>query len=155
MSYTLLVVDMQRGFLRNFRDDDDADNVVNGVQEAVSQAVKDNAEIIDLNYDYAHASYGPTIAPIRHLWRSYKKENPGKVKKVTKNHDGGGHEVLAAEPAHDNIRVCGINLGACVKETVKEIMANSHFEVEIIEEAVANSWGGVEDDLYQFEEILI
>lgn len=148
MSYTLLVIDMQDGFLRRFYSDEERAKVIAGCRRAVMRAIAHGAEIMDVNY---RGSYGPTIPEIRHLWRTYKKLG-GSVKKVLKSSDGGGDEVMEAEPQHDEMLACGVNAGACVRSTVWELREGHDQTVYVIAEAIANSWGGCEGDLDYYEQ---
>ena len=146
--YTLLVIDMQSEFLDTFRHDDERTNVIAEVQQTVLQAIEDGAEIIDVNY--GGYDLDPTITDISMLWKDYNK-----VKKVTKRSDGGGEEVMQAKPANTQLRACGINLGACVRSTVYQLRDTHFQEVRVVANAVANSWGNVDDDLDYMEDMLI
>lgn len=141
--YTLLVIDMQKGFLDRFYSEEKRDTVIQNCRLAVMSAIADGAEIIDVNY---RGSYGPTIPEIRHLWRKYKQLG-GRVKKVIKYNDGGGDEVMQADPQETEIIACGINAGACVQSTVYELLYHHQQKVSVIASAVANSWGGCSGDL--------
>lgn len=147
--YTLLVIDMQAGFLNRFEDDEEKQEVIDNCRRVVQKAIADGAEIMDVNYE---GSYGPTIPEIRHLWRDYKKYFPGHVKKVMKPYDGGGDQVMEANPQYDEFLACGINAGACVRSTVFELRNGYDQDVYVIAEAVANCWGGKYGDLEWFEE---
>lgn len=152
--YTLLVIDMQKGFLDQFdsRNNSAAKvSVIEGCKRAIRQAIKDGAEIFDVNY---RGSYGPTIPALKRLWYKYKKMYPERFKKVVKSWDGGGKEVLAAEPQGDFMLTCGINAGACVYETVRQLR-NAHVDIYVLAEAVANSWGHCEGDLDYYRNINI
>ena len=145
--YTLLVIDMQRGFLKGFKHDEEREKVIENCRRAVVKAIADGAEIIDVNY---RGSYGPTIGEIRNLWRRYKKLFKGNVKKVVKWSDGGGDEVMEAEPQYFDMLACGINAGACVRFTVLELYKKHKQNVHVIASAVANSWGSCDSDLKYF-----
>lgn len=145
--YTLLVIDMQEGFLKRFESEEERDRVVHNCRLAVMAAIADGAEIIDVNY---RGGYGPTIPEIRHLWRKYKQLG-GPVKKAIKAWDGGGNEVMQAEPQGDELLACGINAGACVRSTVFELKEEHDQRVYVLPHAVANSWGGCWGDIDWFE----
>jgi len=141
--YTLLVIDMQTKFLNRFDSYEIKNEVIFRCRQAVLKAIADGAEIIEVKYvgtdgnlDY----YGNTIEEISNLWKQYKKYFPSAVKTVYKKDDGGGEEVLQAKPQYEDLIVCGINLGACVGETVYQLRKHKQ-NVRIIQEAVANSWG--------------
>jgi nicotinamidase-related amidase len=146
--YTLLVIDMQAGFLNRFDDEDEKQEVIDNCRRVVMKAIADGAEIIDVNYI---GSYGPTIPEIRNLWRGYKKMFKHNVKKVMKPYDGGGDQVMEADPQYDEFLACGINAGACVRSTVFELRDGHGVDVYVIAEAVANCWGGKDSDLDHFE----
>ena len=150
--YTLLVIDMQRGFLERFSNEEEKEKVVDNCRRVVVKAIADGAEIIDVNYrEPNYGTYGPTIPEIRNLWERYSKMFKRNVKKIIKDHDGGGFPIIQSEPQHKIFYACGINLGACVAETVDELRHNYDQEVYIIEEAVANCWGGCKSDLMRYE----
>ena len=153
--YTLVVVDMQPGFLKRFEDyknDEVKNEVIKGCQLAVIEAIADGAEIIDLNYDNRHGELGPTIPEIADLWKGYKKLFKKRVSYVEKGRDGGGEELHRNGIAENEIRVCGINAGACVKETVIELALNFGHDVSVISSAVGNAWtDSCEQDLDHME----
>jgi nicotinamidase-related amidase len=152
MSYTLLVIDMQKGFLQGFRYPEEKEKVIEGCRRAVMKAIADGAEILDVNY---RGSYGPTIPEIRNLWKGYKKYFKGQVKKVMKCNDGGGDEVMEVtnnDPLNGEFIACGVNAGACVRSTVLELVRDHGKTVYVIGEAVANCWGGCEGDLDYYDE---
>jgi hypothetical protein len=143
--YTLLVIDMQKGFLDRFDEYDNTlakSEVIRGCQRAVIRAIADGAEIIDVNYSEHLGPLGPTIPEIADLWKGYKKLFKGRVSWVEKRSNGGGHEVMRNGIAEDEIRVCGVNAGACVRDTVWELdqkmIDNQH--IRVLADAVANCW---------------
>ena len=153
--YTLLVIDMQRGFLERFSNQKEKEKVVDNCRRVVVKAIADGAEIIDINYREPTSGfdmvYGPTIPEIRNLWKRYSKMSKRNVKKIIKDQDGGGFPIIQAEPQHKIFYACGINLGACVSATVDELRHEYDQEVFVIEEAVANCWGECKSDLERYE----
>jgi len=147
--YTLLVIDMQEGFLNYFNSGEEKRKAIHGCKRAVLQAIADGAEIIDVNY---RGGYGPTIPEIKNLWKKYERMFKGMVKKVVKPRDGGGYEIMAVEPQHDEFLACGINAGACVRSTVFELKNMYHRNVSVIQDAVANSWGNSDSDCMFFKQ---
>jgi nicotinamidase-related amidase len=143
--YTLVVVDMQPGFLKRFEEYDNTmakDEVIEGCRRAVVQAIADGAEIIDLNYDSRYGELGTTIPEIQSLWSGYRKLFKKRVVYLEKGRDGGGDVIMENGVAEDEIRVCGINAGACVRDTVWELsnrmIDNQH--VVVLADAIANAW---------------
>ena len=65
----------------------------------------------------------------------------GRVKYIEKGRDGGGDIIMQnGGVAEKEIRVCGINAGACVRDTVIELVSNWEQDVSVIGDAVANAW---------------
>lgn len=157
--YTLVVIDMQSGFLNRFDEYGNTEakkEVIKGVKRAVVKAIADGAEIIDVNYDSRYGYLGPTIPEIADLWKGYRKLFKKRVSYVEKSSDGGGREILANGVAEKEIRVCGINAGACVKSTVcqldKEMVDDEH--ILVIADAVANAWSySYEGDLEYMDDL--
>ena len=139
--YSLVVIDMQPEFLGRYEEGQRQD-IVEAVCDAVKQAVEDGAEIIELLYKpldpndpHDILSYGPTVSEIARIWRQHRK-----VKRVWKENDNGGYEVMDAGIHHDEIRTCGINFSFCVAETVRCLLEHDK-DVKIIRDAVANPEG--------------
>ena len=142
--YTLLVIDMQPGFLKRFDEYQNTlakDEVIAGCREKVQQAIADGAQIIDVNYTDNFGPLGATIPEIADLWKGYKKLFKRRVSKVMKSGDGGGAEIHP-HLQEEQIRVCGINAGACVRDTVWQLsercIDNEH--IRVYADAVANAW---------------
>jgi len=157
--YTLVVIDMQPGFLKRFDDynnDMAKDEVIEGVRQAVVKAIADGAEIIDVNYDSRYGDLGPTIPEIASLWSGYRKLFKSRVSYVEKGSDGGGDEIMENGVAENEIRVCGINAGACVRDTVRQLdqrMIDDQ-RILVIADAVANAWSyGCESDLEYMDDM--
>lgn len=149
--YTLLVIDMQNGFLHDFKYKEEKKKVIQGCKRAVMKAIADGAEILDVNY---RGYYGPTIPEIRNLWKVYNKYFKTKVKKVMKSQDGGGDEVMDAtdnDPLNGEFIACGVNAGACVRSTVLDLVHEYGKTVYVIGDAVANCWGGCDSDLEYYD----
>ena len=143
--YTLVVIDMQPGFLKRFSEFENEmakDEVIEGCRQAVVKAIADGAEIIDLNYDSKYGDLGPTIPEIADLWKGYSKMFKGRVSYLQKSQDGGGDEIMENGVAENEIRVCGINAGACVRDTVWELSQRmiDDQRILVLADAVANAW---------------
>lgn len=153
--YTVLVIDMQRGFLNRFSNKRNLQTLIANCRRVVVKAIADGAEIIDVNYRDPDKGfglpYGPTIPEIKNLWKHYQKLFKNNVKRVIKHEDNGGFPIMEAQPQHKTLYACGINLGACVGATVDELIEDFDQDVLIIEEAVANCWGGHDEDLQRYE----
>lgn len=126
--YTLIVVDMQETFRASTRD-----RVRKNCLREVTQAVKDDAHIIFLEY----SGQGPTIAELTAALHSKCafKEKPG---------DDGSYEVehevlLNKLPKH--FKVCGVNTDCCVYATVRGLTSRFPMaKIDVIADACDSDW---------------
>lgn len=126
--YTLIVVDMQETFWASTRD-----RVRKNCLREVTQAVKDDAHIIFLEYAYSGPTLGELTAALHN--KCVFKEKSG---------DDGSAEVeqevvLNKLPKH--CKVCGVNTDCCVYATVRGLtsrfpMAN----IDVITDACDSDW---------------
>jgi len=130
----LIIIDMQYEF-------DAAEDVVGPVCEAVKLAMAENRQIVLVEYKcWGHVNAETcgclTYGEITSLLEGY----PNLVV-VTKANDGGGQEIVdAVSEFPSDVDVCGVNIGACVRETVEQLsrlVPDSEFT--LLEEA-CNGW---------------
>lgn len=111
MKYTLVVVDMQPSFKAALDKP-----TQRAVAREIRAALRGGNPVVILEYD----GYGPTVrsisryAPRRHPLVSYQKkyENDGSPEVC---------EVVQQQEWPSTFRVCGVNAGACVLDTVEQL----------------------------------
>ncbi len=132
--YTLIVVDMQARFHASKRD-----RVRKNCLREITQAVKDDAHIIFLEYN----GCGPTLPELTEALHT-------KCFFKNKWNDDGSAEVestvlLNKLPKH--FKVCGVNTDCCVRATVAGLTARfSMATIDVIVDACDSDWnheGGV------------
>lgn len=127
--YTLVIVDMQTGFI----DSDHDFAVISGVIRAIKKAKKNLSDIIVVEY----SGSGKTLPDIMRTLRGYRK-----VHRVQKHKDDGSVPVLRNIRRNGlglNLRVCGVNLDACVRRTVWGLVEKSAAEVKVLKQATNSS----------------
>lgn len=125
MSYTLIVIDMQHSFEASR-----CEETQHEVAGHISNAMRDGANIMFVEY-YGN---GPTLANLLILCCDY---DPPSWCVVTKWDNGGGAEVDAAMGEGDwnkdlPLKVCGVNLSACVKRTVNDLVNLGYDDIELL-----------------------
>lgn len=145
--YALVIVDMQP----KFKASNDIRCIANCVRE-VRKAIECGATIIVLEYSRRGNERGhKTHEAIRKLVQAYENSFF-----IIKNEDDGSHAIYAQDvkldPDNLHFRLCGVNLGACVRSTaigLREYFPDAH--IEIIADAVnqpkewEKSYGGYEN----------
>jgi nicotinamidase-related amidase len=129
MSYCLAVVDMQHDFVASRKP-----GLAGKIAKLVKKAMQDDAVVILLEY----VGYGPTKPTIKKALGNYKK---GYV--VCKEDDDGSNEIAKVLKHRENkcfgtpssyVRLCGVNLGACVEATAGGL-SERDIPVTLIEDA--------------------
>lgn len=131
MSYSLLIVDMQKYF--NAACDP---LTISNCQEEIKKAIKNRAAIIFLEY----AGCGKTAPELLNLIQKYDR-----VYVKTKKDDDGSFEAMSIinnyRLAKSTIRVCGVNTDCCVLSTVVGLHALlPNAKIEVIEKACNSDW---------------
>lgn len=126
MSYTLLIIDMQKKFYAA-RDK----NVQESCKKYILRAIKNRASIIFIEF----SNHGPTIPCLTRLVKNYDK-----VFFTTKNEwDGSKHSLTVMNNYKLNknkLRVCGVFTDCCVLATVQGLVKKSPTsKIEIISSA--------------------
>lgn len=134
---TLVVVDMQTGF---------AAAHCKATRAAVLREIQRAARlgwgivVLEVNPDKYESTFAELIAPLNH-------GACGRWVRKSKMSDSGAFEVQDAinkyEYPHELIRVCGVNIQACVKDTVtqlQQLYGNSR--IEIIQDACNSDMPG-------------
>jgi nicotinamidase-related amidase len=126
MSFSLIVIDMQRAFTAS-RDR----KTIASCKEQIKQAMEKQAAIVFVEF----FGYGKTMPALTNLTKHYSRKQT-----VIKNKDGGGKEVKQAIVQNkfpkSRIKACGVNTLYCVLSTVRELTQKlSTAKVEVIGEA--------------------
>ena len=128
MSYSLIVIDMQKAFAAARRK-----RVLLNCEKEINKAIKNNCSIVFVEY----FNCGKTIKQLTNLTKNYKKTYT-----VIKNDDDGSPEISHLFKAHrlpaKNIKVCGVNTDACVLDTVCSLSYSDRFSKSIID-VIANA----------------
>jgi hypothetical protein len=128
MSYSLVVIDMQKAFTAARRK-----RVLLNCEKEINKAIKNNCSIIFVEY----FNCGKTIKKLTDLTKNYKKTYT-----VTKNNDDGSPEISCLFKSNrlpaKNIKVCGVNTDACVLDTVCGLSHSNRFSKSIID-VIANA----------------
>lgn len=106
MSYTLVVVDVQKQFIENA-------NLIAEVGKEIKKAMSKKLPIIFVEF----AGCGRTMYRIKKLTANYNKAFV-----VSKHNTGGGHEVIRTitrrKLQYKTLKVCGVYTNYCVHDTV-------------------------------------
>lgn len=131
MPYNLIVIDMQYSFEASR-----CEATQNEVATHIKQAMCDEANIMFVEYH----NNGPTIANLLILCADY---DPPSWCVVEKWDDCGGGEVYNAMKKWEwntdlPIRVCGVNLSACVMRTVEDLINRGYDDIVLLWHACNN-----------------
>lgn len=127
----LVLVDMQPAFhFQYFKAE------VRSSINQINRARRNNWPIYVLEY----SGCGKTIKPIKEALKDYKLAHF-----TRKEINDGAHRVVAVQkryklPGISEVTICGINLGACVADTVYGLFQRSRFSGSL----TYDSWAGVE-----------
>lgn len=123
MSYTLIIIDMQPEF------ECSSDyGLQETIKELIEEAKDHNNPIVIVEYRKS----GQTVPEIFDYVDSYHD-----CYVVRKSCDDGSNEIDKVVQNYElprNCKVCGINFGYCVKDTVKGLLSKG-YNVEVVEEA--------------------
>lgn len=126
MHKALVVIDMQRNY-------NPSDEVVSNCRKQIEIAIKEDMDIIFVEFDYC----GPTVAT---LWEPIKETKYEKVSVISKRGWDGSYEVEEAINKLDHkigvIRVIGIYTDQCVETTVGGLKNRlSQTSIEVVADA--------------------
>jgi nicotinamidase-related amidase len=130
MAYTLVVIDMQPYFTSYI-------HAIFGVEAAIKRAKKSGCPIIFV--EYSPEIYGKTDKKLKSMTEKYSKTFF--VKKTQVN---GGKEIINAIRKHKlpaRIRVCGVETGCCVLNSLKQICDEKSIlpkEITLLTKATSN-----------------
>lgn len=121
-STTLIIIDMQEAFPASH-------GAVKGVLKQIALAKKRRAGILVINF----TGEGPLLKEVKKKLQNYKR-----IKYCRKNDDNGAGEAIRAIKAAkfnlSKLRVCGVNTGACVYQTVlglRRLLKNNAVKIEL------------------------
>lgn len=129
---TLVIIDMQPSFSAA-RDKKTIDGVIEEIKIA-----KNNSPVLVLEY----VKHSPTDLRIKKELDSISNQ----VEFITKRNDDGSDDIICACDDLElpkNFRVCGVNIDACVWETVYGLMCCGHW-VEVVKNACNTSSGALD-----------
>lgn len=132
--YTLCVIDMQQYFLNNGNDVS-----VEGVAREIRQAIKDDADILFVEYQ----GCGDTVPNLTDL---VKHLGSTKVHKVVKSGDDGSEDIMEKinreDLKSDHLKVVGVNTDCCVYRTVSGLKFRyPESKIEVVADACHSNWG--------------
>ena len=120
----LLVIDMQEGF-----DSAKDPRTIKNCQQLIRQAIEDEIQIVLMEYE----NNGYILTQLTDLIKVYPK-----VTFLSKDEDDGGKIfdqcVSNKKWSFKNIQVCGVNIDACVKDTVRTLVYK-HYNVQVVQKA--------------------
>ena len=144
----LIIIDMQYEF-------DAAEDVVGPVCDAVRQAKNEGRQIVLVEYKcWNHFPNAETCGCRTYYEITSLLEGYTNLVVVTKANDGGGREIIDAVSVFpSDVDVCGVNIGACVRETVEQLsrlVPDSEFT--LLEQA-CNGWDNGPSAYYWVENL--
>lgn len=131
----LIIIDMQYEF-------DTAEKVVDPVCDAVRQAKAEGRQIVVVEYKcWGHWPNEQECACRTYTQITSLLEGYENLIFVTKEYDGGGREIKEAVIDFPSIvDVCGVNIGACVRDTVEQLARLAPDSEFILLEKACNGW---------------
>ena len=125
----LIIVDMQEYF-----DTAKDKETINNVKKLIKEFKEEKLPIIILEYFDSNEDIGYTLPCLTKLLDDYYL-----TRYVTKSNDDGGDEVIKCLNNNNwkikNFVVCGVNLGACVKETVWTLTYIYYKHIKVVKNA--------------------
>jgi len=125
----LVIVDMQ-GYFSTAKDK----ATIKNVKSLIREFREKNLPIIVLEYYYPTENLGHTLPCLTKLLDDYYF-----TRYVRKSDDDGGREVIKCLRDNGweikNFTVCGVNLGACVRETVWTLTYTYHKHIKVVKKA--------------------
>jgi nicotinamidase-related amidase len=126
----LVIIDMQYGFRTAQHQ-----GTINNCIRQIAKAIKAEMPIIVVEYENCNK----TVKPIRQALRGYRYKYT--VKKRT---DNGSNEIMRLVKRKlweiEKFIVCGVNIGACVADTVYGLTRKYDMEVDVIKNACNDRW---------------
>ena len=122
MNYTLVVIDMQKRFLKMI---EDSKEIERKCLRLINNAAKVKSPILFVEYKEC----GKTISTLL----KEAKSLTDKVYRVIKSYDDGGEEILYALNKYklpEHIKVCGVNTDACVAASVEGYLSASFYNIK-------------------------
>jgi nicotinamidase-related amidase len=139
--YTLVIIDMQEEFIET------AQHALTGVFQAIRRAKANKSPILVVEYK----SCGNTLPEIRRALKGYSR-----VRTVTKFDDDGSEEIsqsLRRNRFSRKLRICGVNLDACVRSTIEGIFSDerrSHYSITLLGYATYATNCDTNDEISRF-----
>lgn len=132
-NYVLLIIDMQTKFLEYGND-----SCIPGVKREIEQAIKDDANIIFVEY----IDEGDTIPELTDLVKHF---TPTRVHKVVKPYNDGSKNILQLiqqlNLPSQHFKVVGVNTDCCVLQTVSGLKGKiPKIKMEVIADACASAY---------------
>ena len=121
----LVIIDMQYGFATAQHQ-----GTINNCIRQIAKAIKAEMPIIIVEY----TNCNKTVKPIRQALRGYRHKHT--VKKSTDDGSRNIMKLVKRKLCHiDKFIVCGVNIGACVADTVYGLAIGYDMEVDVIKNA--------------------
>lgn len=125
----LIIVDMQNYF-RTARNK----STISNVKKLIAEFIERRRPIIVLEYHFDDKNIGHTLPCLTKILDDYSG-----TRYVRKSDDDGGREVIKCLRDNGweikNFTVCGVNLGACVRETVWTLTYTYHKHIKVVKKA--------------------
>ena len=125
----LIIVDMQTYFT-TARDK----STIKNVKKLIKEFIDKRRPIIVLEYYFDYRNIGHTLPCLTKILDSYDE-----TRYVRKSDDDGADEVLECLEQNcwkvEKFKVCGVNIGACVRSTVETLTYQYNQTVEVVKKA--------------------
>lgn len=129
METALVIVDMQ-GYFETANHEGTIRNCIKQIKKAITEKIP----IIVLEYTQDDDELGPTLPRLKRHLDKYEL-----TRYVEKYNDDGSIEVIECLEDNDwdieTLRVCGVNITACVSETVYTLIHKYDKQIQIIKNA--------------------
>ena len=136
----LVIIDMQYGFSTALHQ-----GTINNCVRQVVKAKKANLPIIFVEY----VGHNKTVKELRDAVRGYHNKYT-----VKKRRDNGSTPIMNLIQKKGlvvtSFIVCGVNIGACVADTVYGLSRRFNMEVEVIKNACNDAWPNKKETFYVF-----
>jgi nicotinamidase-related amidase len=125
----LIIVDMQ-GYFATAKNP----STIKNVKSLIKEFKKKRLPIIVLEYHYSFRNLGHTLPCITKMLDDYYY-----ARYVRKSDDDGGVEVIECLNKNGwnigKFKVCGVNIGACVRDTVCTLVHDFNMKVDVVRRA--------------------
>jgi hypothetical protein len=125
----LIIVDMQNYF-RTARDR----STISNVKKLIKEFIEKRRPIIVLEYYFEDKNIGHTLPCLTKILDDYYE-----TRYVRKSDDDGAAEVMECLEQNcwkvEKFKVCGVNIGACVRSTVETLTYEYNQTVEVVKKA--------------------